>query len=57
VPADAYTTSGNRGQYTIVLPSHDLVIVRRGLDNSGGFSRWGLVREVLKAIPAETEDR
>ncbi len=57
VPPDAYTTSGNRGQYTIVLPSHDLVIVRRGLDNSGGFSRWGLVREVLKAIPAETEDR
>jgi CubicO group peptidase (beta-lactamase class C family) len=54
VPVDAYTTSGNRGQYTIVLPSHDLVIVRRGLDNSGGFSRWGLVREVLKAIPAVT---
>src|SRR4029453_17309252 len=32
VPKDAYTTSGNRGQYVIVVPSHDLVIVRRGLD-------------------------
>ena len=57
VPTDAYSTSGNRGQYTIVVPSHDLVIVRRGLDNPGGFSRWGLLREVLKAIPEETEDR
>jgi hypothetical protein len=58
VPPDTYATSGNRGQYAIVVPSHDLVIVRRGLDfGRQGFSRWGLVREVLKAIPAETEDR
>ena len=32
VPPDAYATAGNRGQYTIVVPSYDLVIVRRGLD-------------------------
>ncbi|MDX1396524.1 MAG: serine hydrolase, partial [Gemmatimonadota bacterium] len=32
VPSDAYSTAGNRGQYTVVVPSHDLVIVRRGLD-------------------------
>jgi len=32
VPKDAYSTAGNRGQYVIVVPSHDLVIVRRGLD-------------------------
>jgi len=57
VPEDAYSTSGNRGQYTIMVPSHDLVIVRRGLDyGRQGFDRWGLVREVLKAfdiVPAE----
>ena len=29
VPRDAYSTSGNRGQYVIVVPSRDLVIVRR----------------------------
>ena len=58
VPKTAYSTSGNRGQYTIVVPSHDLVIVRRGLDyGRQGFSRWGLTSEVLKAIPAESEDR
>lgn len=54
VPADAYSTAGNRGQYTVVVPSHDLVIVRRGLDwmpGRHGFSQWDLTREVLKAFP------
>jgi len=51
VPGDAYATAGNRGQYVIVVPSHDLVIVRRGLDYAKqGFDRWDLTREVLKAI-------
>jgi len=51
VPADAYSTSGNRGQYTIVVPSHEIVIVRRGLDwGRQGFDRWDLTREVLKAF-------
>ncbi|MEE9265132.1 MAG: serine hydrolase domain-containing protein [Gammaproteobacteria bacterium] len=51
VPQDAYSTSGNRGQYVIVVPSHDLVIVRRGLDyGRQGFDRWDLTREVLKAV-------
>jgi len=51
VPADAYSTAGNRGQYVIVVPSHDVVIVRRGLDyGRQGFDRWDLTREVLKAI-------
>ena len=51
VPKEAYATNGNRGQYTIVVPTHDLVIVRRGLDyGRQGFDRWGLTREVIKAI-------
>jgi CubicO group peptidase (beta-lactamase class C family) len=51
VPKDAYATAGNRGQYVIVVPSHDLVIVRRGLDyGKQGFNRWDLTREVLKAF-------
>ncbi len=53
VPGDAYSTSGNRGQYVVVAPSHDLVIVRRGLDyGSQGFNRWDLLREVLKIFEA-----
>lgn len=53
VPKSAYSTAGNRGQYVVVLPTHDLVIVRRGLDyGRQGFDRWDLTREVLKAIRA-----
>ena len=51
VPRDAYSTAGNRGQYVVVVPSHNLVIVRRGLDyGAQGFSQWDLTREVLKAF-------
>ena len=51
VPASAYATAGSRGQFVIVVPSHDLVIVRRGLDFSlKGFDFWDLVREVVKAV-------
>jgi len=56
VPKDAYSTAGNRGQYTLVVPSHDLIIVRRGLDyGRQGFSNWDLVREVLKAFNPATD--
>lgn len=58
VPSDAYSTAGNRGQYMIVVPSHDLVIVRRGLDyGRQGFNNWDLVREVLKAFEATEQDK
>ncbi len=51
VPKTAYSTAGNRGQYTIVVPSHHLVIVRRGLDyGKQGFNNWDLTREVIKAV-------
>jgi CubicO group peptidase (beta-lactamase class C family) len=51
VPKTAYSTAGNRGQYVVIIPSHDTVIVRRGLDHGKqGFNRWDLAREVLKAI-------
>lgn len=57
VPRDAYSTAGNRGQYVVIVPSHDLVIVRRGLDyGRQGFNRWELTREVLKAFSRVSED-
>jgi CubicO group peptidase (beta-lactamase class C family) len=56
VPKDAYSTAGNRGQYVIVVPSHDVVIVRRGLDyGKQGFNRWDLAREVLAAFSTTRE--
>ncbi len=54
IPKSAYSTSGNRGQFVVIVPSHELVIVRRGLDfGRQGFNRWDLAREVLKAIRSE----
>jgi CubicO group peptidase (beta-lactamase class C family) len=51
VPKDAYCTNGNRGQFTVIVPSKNLVIVRRGLDyGRQGFNQWDMTREVLKAI-------
>jgi hypothetical protein len=51
IPKDASSTNGNRGQFTVIVPSHNLVIVRRGLDyGRQGFSQWDLTREVLKAV-------
>jgi len=56
VPRDAYSTAGNRGQYVVIVPSHDLVIVRRGLDyGRQGFDRWDLTREVLEAFEPGSE--
>jgi len=34
-PADAYAGLGNRGQRLVIVPSRDLVIVRRGFDVAG----------------------
>ena len=47
VPASAYATAGTRGQFVIVVPSHDLVIVHFSLK---GFDYWDLVREVVRAV-------
>jgi len=53
LPQDAYSTAGSRGQFTIIIPSYDLIIVRRGEDwlAHDGFDNWELTREVLKAFP------
>ncbi|MEM9171574.1 MAG: serine hydrolase [Pseudomonadota bacterium] len=51
VPKDAYATAGNRGQYVIIVPSHDLVIVRRGLDySSPHMNRWDITASILNAF-------
>lgn len=57
LPQDAFSTQGAQGQFTIVVPSYDLVIVRRGLDwregaAGRGLSSWDLLAEVLSAFEA-----
>jgi len=36
IPDDAFAAHGNRGQYVMIIPSKNLVIIRRGHDPDGG---------------------
>jgi CubicO group peptidase (beta-lactamase class C family) len=59
LPQDAYSTAGSRGQFTIIVPSYDLVIVRRGEDwlSSDEMNNWDLLGEVLKAFPKRSGEK
>ncbi|WP_296174819.1 serine hydrolase [uncultured Brevundimonas sp.] len=51
VPADAFAAFGNRGQYVVIVPSRNVVIVRRGEDPAGkGFDVAAFARDVLAAL-------
>jgi CubicO group peptidase (beta-lactamase class C family) len=51
IPKGTFTTFGNKGQYVTVVPGHDLVIVRTGVDPNGiEYKQDRLVADVLKAI-------
>ncbi len=51
IPADAISANGNRGQYVIIVPSRNIVIVRRGEDPAGRrFDHVAFTRDVLAAL-------
>ncbi|MGB3796036.1 MAG: serine hydrolase [Alteraurantiacibacter sp.] len=52
IPDDAFAARGNRGQYVVVIPSLDVVIVRRGEDPAGGsgFDIADFTRDVLAVL-------
>lgn len=52
VPEDAFMASGHMGQYTMVIPSRDVVVVRLGPSPRGsGPYMTELVTRVLDALP------
>ncbi len=59
VPSDTFAGFGNRGQYMVIIPSLDVVIVRRGYDVADGerFDIAGFTRDVLSAIALADSDR
>ena len=51
LPEGSYAAQGNRGQYVMVVPSRNLVVVRRGED--GGAMRFDIARftaDVMEAL-------
>lgn len=51
VPPDTFAAIGNRGQYVVIVPSRQVVIVRRGEDPAGsGFDIAAFTRDVLAAL-------
>jgi len=51
IPDDAFAARGNRGQYVVVVPSRNVVIVRRGEDMVGTrFNIAAFTRDVLAAM-------
>ncbi|NCP15185.1 MAG: serine hydrolase [Sphingomonadales bacterium] len=57
VPSDTIAAFGNRGQYVVIVPSRNVVIVRRGEDPVGsGFDIVAFTRDVLAALPAGQVD-
>jgi CubicO group peptidase (beta-lactamase class C family) len=54
VPKDAYYMAGAGGQYTMIIPSHDLVVVRLGHfkgDETGTKDLYKALALLLEAIP------
>ena len=55
VPKDAYYMAGAGGQYTMIIPSHDLVVVRLGHfkgEEAGTKNLHEALRLLLEAVPA-----
>jgi CubicO group peptidase (beta-lactamase class C family) len=51
IPAGTYTSAGNKGQFATVIPAHDMVVVRTGVDPLG--RRWrqpAFVTDVIEAF-------
>lgn len=54
LPADLYYASGHEGQYIVVIPSRQAVIVRLGITRGRDFNLENFVRQILDALPEDT---
>lgn len=50
LPTDVYGAQGGAGQYVMIVPDRDLVIVRRGYDAGTGFRLNPFLTDVIQAL-------
>ena len=51
IPPGTFTSAGYKGQYVTVVPAHDLVIVRTGVDQGDAqFLQENLVADIVRAL-------
>ena len=52
IPHDTFAARGNRGQYLVIIPSKNIVIVRRGYDPAGGegFKLAKFIEDVVAVL-------
>lgn len=51
-PRGIFYMSGFQGQYAVIVPSHDLVVVRLGATNGTGTGTFALVLDLIAALDA-----
>ncbi len=51
LPDGTYAARGNRGQYLVIIPSRNVLVVRRGFDDGGGFDVAKFASDILAALP------
>ena len=54
VPPDAFFMAGSGSQYTLIIPTHDLVVVQLGHykgEEAGGRALWNALQVLLQAVP------
>jgi CubicO group peptidase (beta-lactamase class C family) len=52
LPSDLVYFAGHLGQFTVVVPSRNLVVVRMGVDLGAYFGRGGILHDVLSLVAA-----
>jgi CubicO group peptidase (beta-lactamase class C family) len=50
-PKDTYTCEGHDGQFIIIIPSKDIVMVRLGFSNPDAFDLNLMMKNILEAFP------
>ncbi|MGD9800122.1 MAG: serine hydrolase, partial [Parvularculaceae bacterium] len=45
-----YAARGNRGQFLVIIPERNVLVVRRGFDDGGGFDIARFSADVLQML-------